>query len=119
MCATPSNPDRDSEELLEPFRNELDRCRRFFDAAAKQCIKRHPRLIPQDVQQFRERMLELHRGLLIKILVEVSQCDWQWTENEYRLARALFEHCWGRRLNRAELKEALKEVTVRAGELSW
>ncbi|HVT99270.1 MAG TPA: hypothetical protein VHE33_17340, partial [Acidobacteriaceae bacterium] len=85
---------------------------------AKQCLQSNPRMIP-DRGPFKERMLELQRGLVVKILVEVAQSDWHWTENEYGLARELFEHCWGRRLNRAELKEALKEVCSRASEISW
>lgn len=106
-------------ELFEQFRQELVRCQQLYDDASRQCIENHPGLLRQDPPAFRRRLRELQRGLLVKILVEIAQSDWHWTENEYLLAGELLEHCWGRRLNRKELKESLKEVTARCGELSW
>lgn len=108
----------DSTELIDQFRQELAHCQQLFDDAARQCIESHPRQV-RDATTFCARLRELHRGLLTKIVVEVAQSDWHWSENEYLLARALFEHCWKRRLSRAQLKEALKEVGERSGQLSW
>jgi AAA+ superfamily predicted ATPase/tellurite resistance protein len=119
MCASASNADVSENELLIQFRRELSHCQRLFDDAARLCIESHPNLLRQDPPSFRRQMLELHRGMLVKIVVEIAQSDWQWTDDEYLVAVELFEHCWGRRLNRAELTDALKEVTSRCGELSW
>jgi adenylate kinase family enzyme/tellurite resistance protein len=119
MCASASNADADISELLDQFRQALGHCRRLFDEGARQCVESDPRRLRDDATGFQARMLELHRGLLVKIVVEIAQSDWRWSENEYQLARELFEHCWGRRLSRRELKEALKEVSARCAELKW
>ncbi|HUY90635.1 MAG TPA: AAA family ATPase [Pirellulales bacterium] len=119
MHADSSNADADAEPLLEQFRQELAHCRRLFSEGAEQCIAAHPQRLRQESSRFRQRLLELERGLLVKILVEIAQSDWRWTENEYLLASELFEHCWARRLSRAELKQTLKEVAARSSELSW
>lgn len=118
MGASASNADADISELLDQFRQALGHCRRLFDDGARQCIENHPRRV-RDPAGFQARLLELHRGLLIKVVVEIAQSDWRWSENEYQLARELFEHCWSRRLSRRELKEALKEVSAGSAELSW
>jgi AAA+ superfamily predicted ATPase len=109
----------DQSKLFEQFRQELERCRQLFYDGAQQCIESHPGLLEQDPPRFRQKMRELERGLLVKVLVEIAQSDWHWSENEYLLAAELFDHCWRRRLNRAELKESLKEVTGRCSELTW
>lgn len=109
----------DQNTLFVQFHEELRRCQQLFHDGAEQCIESHSRALRQDPKDFRHRMRELHRGLLVKILVEIAQCDWRWTENEYLLAAEVLEHCWGRRLNRAELKESLQEVAARSSELSW
>ena len=119
MQADSSNAEADAAALLEQFRQELAHCRSLFSEGAEQCIANHPQWSPQEAAQFRQQLLELERGLLVKVLVEIAQSDWRWTENECQLAGELFEHCWRRRLSRAELKQALKEVAARSSELSW
>lgn len=119
MHADTSNADADAAAMLEQFRQELERCRRLFSEGADQCIASHPHWSPQEASRFRQKLLELERGVLVKVLVEIAQSDWRWTENECQLAGELFEHCWRRRLSRSELKQALQEVAARSSELSW
>src|SRR5262245_60655105 len=98
-------------EVTDEFRKCLRDCEELYRSSAQECIDYHPQLIKGTTGDFFDRMLDLHRGLLIKIFVDVAHVDWNWKSSERRLAQALFEHVWDKRLEGEELKAALGRVT--------
>jgi hypothetical protein len=102
----------------EAYRELLEECERLYRACATQYAEQHPDLIHDSPEGFLERMLDLHRGLVLKVFVEIAQADQRISSREMVLARELFEHAWGRRLNDAQLREALVHY-VETTHLRW
>jgi AAA+ superfamily predicted ATPase len=100
--------------MVDEFRKCLRDCEELYRASARECIDFHPQLIKGTAGDFLDRMLDLHRGLLIKIFVDIAHVDWHWKPPERMLAQALFQHVWGKRLAGQQLKAALSRVTEHA-----
>lgn len=85
------------QSVIDGFRKLLRECEDLYRSSAMECVQRHPELIKQAPDDFVDRMMDLHRGLLIKVFVEIAHIDWKWKPSERLLARELFEHVWGKR----------------------
>jgi hypothetical protein len=97
------------EAMTEPgdYRAILDECERLYRSCAVHFTDKHPELIHDAPEDFLDRMVELHRGLILKVFVEIAQADHRISARELQLARELFDHAWGKRLSNDQLKEAL------------
>jgi hypothetical protein len=89
------------------FRNLLQECQELYRSCALEYIEQHPEFIQDSPQAFVERMLNLHRGLVLKVFVEIANADHRVSAGELRLARELCVHAWGRQLNDDQLEETL------------
>ncbi len=87
-------------ELLEDIRDLYRRC-------AKEYARQNPELIRDSAEAFVSRMVELQRGLVLRVFMEMAQADRRIGAGEIELARELFEHAWGRCLNDQQVKESL------------
>ena len=87
-------------ELLEAIRDLYRRC-------AKEFARQHPELIRDSPEAFVGRMVELQRGLVLRVFMEMAQADRRIGVGEIQLAQELFEHAWGRRLNEQQVKDSL------------
>ena len=105
--------------LLTAFRQTLLACRDLYASSARLIIADHPDLLPTTAENFRVLMDDLHKGLVIKVYTNVSQCDRQWSRNERRLAEVLIEHVWQQRLSPSQLREAAYRMFENADELPW
>jgi AAA+ superfamily predicted ATPase len=105
-------------ELIDEFRKELRDVEELYRDSAIECVRYHPDLIKDSATDFVERMTDLHRGLLIKIFVDIAHIDWKWKPSERMLAQVLFEHVWGRRLDGDQLKDALGKI-IEQRDLKW
>jgi AAA+ superfamily predicted ATPase len=103
------------KSIIDEFRNCLRECEELYRSSAQECIDFHAHLIKGAPSDFLDRMLDLHRGLLIKIFVDIARSDWHWKTSERRLAQALFQHVWGKRLAGEQLKAALGRVSDQQG----
>jgi adenylate kinase family enzyme len=95
------------DEEVPPFRQLLEDSRYLFRRCAREYARQHPELIHDSAEDFVGRMIELHRGLVLKVFVEMAQADRHVGAGEMKLARELFEHAWGRCLTDQQLKESL------------
>jgi ATPase family protein associated with various cellular activities (AAA)/AAA lid domain-containing protein len=119
-------PDRDPDDDVDPdlrleaeaYRLTLDECEALYRTAAEEYAKLRPELITDAPNQFLERMLDLHRGLVVKVFVEVAHANWNWSDEELLLARELFDHAWKRKLTDAQLREALTGI-LNKSHLKW
>ena len=78
-----------------------------------------PEKIEGDPDKFCELMVDLHRGLLIKLFVEVSDCQRCWHPAEAEVARELLNHVWGADLDRDQLPDVLHNVAELDKTLTW
>lgn len=114
----PPTPNARSE-LEQEFRRALKDCERLYRTSAQECVQNHPQLISGSPAEFVARMLDLHRGLVVKIFVEVARVDRRLSTHEQRLAAALFEHAWAKELSQDGIREAFKHCMKQADDLSW
>lgn len=105
--------------LIQHFQQSLADCRRLYVESARECVRQHPQLIPGEPDDFVQMMADLHKGLLTKIYVTITEADWRWCHAERRLAEVLFEHLWGKRLSGRQLEEVATRVADRAHQLQW
>ncbi len=118
-----AHSDLDTGDEASAYRELLQECERLYRSCATQFIEQHPDLIHDSPGHFLERMLDLHRGLVLKVFVEIAQADDRISRRERELGRELFEHAWGKRLDDGQLKEALvhyaEETHLRWSSLLW
>jgi SpoVK/Ycf46/Vps4 family AAA+-type ATPase len=90
-----------------PYHELLQDCQELYRTCAQEYAEQHAELIQDTPQAFVSRMVELHRGLVLKVFVEMAQADMRIGPAELRLAQELFAHAWGRHLSEPQVKEAL------------
>jgi SpoVK/Ycf46/Vps4 family AAA+-type ATPase len=93
-------------EEVPSFTQLLEDCRDLYRRCAREYAELHQELIQDSAEDFVARMVELQRGLVLKVFMEMAQSDHRVGAAERKLARELFEHAWGRTLNEQQLKEA-------------
>lgn len=110
--------DVDHADRVAEFTRALADCERLYREAAKETLRLRA-TDAKSAEDFRELMVDLHRGLVVKIFVEITQSDWSWNPAERDLASALVAHVWGVQLPPEELRAALDEMVEKAGRLTW
>ncbi len=103
---------------IPSFAQLLDDCRDLYRRCAQEYAQLHPELMRDSAEDFVGRMVELERGLVLKVFMEMAQADHRIGPGELNLGRELFEHSWGSTLNDAQLKEALIHYTE-STHLRW
>ena len=104
--------------LVEEFRRALEDCEDLYVSAAQECARLHPESMGGPRREFMERMIDLHRGLILKIFIAVAFVDHQWTHEDLVLARSMFEHLWARRLDEEQARQTLTHFLGQTG-LNW
>jgi adenylate kinase family enzyme len=103
---------------VDDFAQTLVDCRQLYLRAGREACQQSALRGQKSPRQFMQWMDDLHRGLLVKIYVNVALADRRWQPAERPLARELIEHLWNRRLDDAELREAIQGLQQRARRLS-
>ena len=70
-------------------------------------------------REFMNRMIDLQRGLVIKVFAEIAYADNNWSPEETELATELFDHLWGERLEGAKLQKALDHIVEQQAALRY
>ncbi len=91
----------------------------LYERCGKWMVRRYPNLIEGDTQEFLELMDDLHRGLIIKVYVDIVRADDRWSATEKQIAAEMIEHLWGNQLRGAELREAATALFSQADALTW
>jgi len=74
---------------LKEFRPALHACKELYRSSGFEIAQYNPDLIQETPHEFMSRMLDLERGLVIKIFVAVALADGPWTPEELRLGADL------------------------------
>lgn len=109
----------ETTRLLGLLRRVLRDCSMLYERCGKWMVRRYPNLIEGDTQEFLELMDDLHRGLIIKVYVDIVRADDRWSATEKQIAAEMIEHLWGNQLRGAELREAATALFSQADALSW
>ncbi len=104
--------------MLDDFRQSLQACRDLYRQAGERCQHHASVALSRSPKEFLEWMEDLHRGLLLKVYLEVALADHRWDPCEQKLAELLFEHIWEQRLTGKALREAARELQPRAQKLT-
>ena len=111
--------DASFRELCAQFQEALADCRALYREAAEAWLAHEGPQCALPQEQRRERMEELHQGLLIKVFGAVAQADRRWAWQEAELASILIEHLWQRRLSGQELTRAVEHLITQGHRIRW
>ncbi|MFN9718393.1 MAG: AAA family ATPase [Planctomycetota bacterium] len=107
------------EDLVLELHRSLKDCEAIYRASAKLCAQVCPEKLPGGPDAFSDLMIDLHRGLLVKILVEIAHCDRRWHRTEKAAAEILLKHVWGQHVTSQNIEQALAKAEDLAGSLQW
>ncbi|HMF11651.1 MAG TPA: AAA family ATPase, partial [Gemmataceae bacterium] len=111
------------DDSAQEYRDLLRECKELFRSCAIEFTEQHPDLIHDSPEHFLQRMLDLHRGLVLKVFIEVAQADDRFSRRELALAREVFAHAWHVELSDEQVRESLlhySETThLRWDSLLW
>ncbi len=108
-----------TDEILRQFREALAGCKQLYIHAAHASLEDQPDADESTRRDLVRRMVDLHKGLLIKIYSTVASADSRWSRMERDLACELVDHVWQRRLAGEELKQVAGRMFQDAGRLNW
>jgi SpoVK/Ycf46/Vps4 family AAA+-type ATPase len=109
----------ETPRLLGMLRRVLRDCSTLYQRCGKWMVKRYPTLIEGDLDYFPTLMDDLHRGLVVKVYVDIVRADDRWSGAEKQIAAEMIEHLWGQKLRGSELREAATELFAQADALKW
>jgi hypothetical protein len=108
-----------TDDMLAHFEQSLLDCQRLYLSSAEFCVEQFPGFLPGTPAEFIELMDDLHKGLLIKIYVEMVAADSRWSREEKRLGQLLFHHIWPGKVTGSSLRETANHVFEEACRLKW
>jgi len=108
-----------SVEIAPAFRDALADCKRLYIHAAHASLENQPDADETARRELIRRMVDLHKGLLIKIYAKVAAADAKVSGMEGDLARELVDHIWQRRLRGDELRQVTRRIFHDARKLKW
>jgi hypothetical protein len=112
-------PRRTADDAPGTLRRALRSCETTFVEGAWECVQTCPQELEQTPEAFTELMLDLHRGMMIKVLVEIARCDRRWRKAECLAARTVLQHVWNETVPAEKLEQAIRTTVELAESLSW
>lgn len=109
----------ESSGVVGQFREALADCKRIYIQAAQASLADHPDADESTQRDLIRRMVDLHKGLLMKIYATIAVADSRWSRSERELAAELVEHIWQRQLRGEELRDVARRMFQDAGRLNW
>jgi hypothetical protein len=114
-----AQPERTADESPGSLRRALRSCETTFVEGAWECVQTCPEQLEQTPEAFTELMLDLHRGMMIKVLVEIARCDRRWRKEECAAARVVLQHVWNQTFPAENLEQTIRTTVELAESLSW
>ena len=107
------------EDLMLELRTSLKELETLYRAGAMLCGHVCPDELSDGPEYFADLMMDLQRGLLVKVFVEIAASDRRWNEAEREAALIVLQHVWGEGVRSRDLKEVLQCATDLAESLTW
>ncbi|HBE70070.1 MAG TPA: hypothetical protein DDW52_18135 [Planctomycetaceae bacterium] len=96
----------------------LSDCHGLYRDGAKRLVREKGLVAPQAAKT-RELMDDLHRGVVLKVLVEIAYCDKRWNEVERQAAQLVLSHTWEVKVDSDGMSKSLRNVVRHAQKLKW
>lgn len=96
----------------------LQDCQSLYASAGRRILEYSSDSI-EDSQKYLELLADLHRGIVVKTLVEIAHADRQWNQPEREVAMIVLRHVWGVQIDEDGLYKALQNVVKHAEVLKW
>ena len=96
------------EDLMLELRTSLKELETLYRAGAMLCGHVCPEKLPDGPEYFADLMIDLQRGLLVKVFVEIAASDRRWHRSEREAALIVLQHVWGEGVHSRDLKEVLQ-----------
>ncbi|MEC8553777.1 MAG: AAA family ATPase [Planctomycetota bacterium] len=96
----------------------LQDCQSLYASAGRRILE-YGSDSTQDSQKYLELLADLHRGVVVKTLVEIAHADRQWNQPEREVAMIVLRHVWGVQIDEEGLYKALQNVVKHAEVLKW
>lgn len=94
-------------------------CKSMYRSAAQKVEYGEPEAIQGDPSNYADLLEDLARGVIIKGLVEIANCDRRWNQAEREVAIIVLRHAWGAEIDDDALTRALKKVVAHSEKLKW
>ena len=107
------------EDLMLELRTSLKELETLYRAGAMLCGHVCPDELSDGPEYFADLMMDLQRGLLVKVFVEIAASDRRWNAAEREAALIVLQHVWGEGVRSRDLKEVLQCATDLAESLTW
>ncbi|MGY8768839.1 MAG: AAA family ATPase [Pirellulales bacterium] len=113
---SPVDERRVDPDLLKLLRTSLLEHENLYERAA---ISGKSRVSAAERSNFKSNLLDLQKGLLIKVFIEIGSSDRRWNREEIEMATLLFEFLWGNKTDMVQAKKMIEQVTLESRTLSW
>lgn len=109
----------ENPELKKHLVRALRSCESLFMEGARDCGLECPDLLEQNPDEFAELMMDLHRGLIIKVLFAVVEDEKQWDPLEQSIVRQILKHVGGDMAALGDEKGPVHHAAELADRLQW
>ncbi len=107
------------EDLMLELRSSLKEIETLYRAGAMLCGHVCPEELSDGPEYFVDLMMDLQRGLLVKVFVEIAASDRRWNQAEREAALIVLQHVWGDGVCSRDLQEVLQCARDLAESLTW
>ena len=105
--------------IRDQFRQALRDCKQLYIRAARAALEDQPDSDETARREMIRRMVDLHKGLLVKVYCVIAGADSKWSRAERELAGELVEHLWQQSVEGPRLKEVAVRMFRDSGNLEW
>jgi len=108
-----------SDGLMRSLVELMNDCEAIYNSAGERCLLECPEDVDGPPEKVMELMADLHRGVILKTLIEVANCDRHWSLPEREAARIVLRHVWRVDIAESDLTSALRKVIENTSKLQW
>jgi hypothetical protein len=105
----------DLSDFVEAFRQAMEDCEDLYRSGALEVLRAQPEISQEARRDFLHRMIDLHRGLVLKIFVDVAFVERRWSDEALELGEVMFQHLYDKHLKRDQVLEALDHFLQQTG----
>jgi hypothetical protein len=105
----------DLSDFVAAYRQALEDCEDLYRSAALEVLHAQPEMSKDARRDFLHRMIDLHRGLVLKIFVDVAFVERRWSDEALELAEEMFQHLYHKHLKHDQVLEALDHYLQQTG----
>ena len=107
------------QETIKAFVQSMQECRNLYIQCGMMITDQYSHLIPEHESDFVAMMDDLHKGLIIKLFVSISDSDLKLAREEQYMANLVVHHVWRQQLQNQTMSSVISTVRQEATSLRW